>query len=104
MSVYPNIVLMNIMACRIFRKTKLGFWNDTDTTFFRFTKSSHPPSNNISEPTGDVIPLGLRGAARPGPGHARKIGVSVTTEVDQDCDGSDIAYGEVENKEHRSIV
>ncbi|KAF9553169.1 hypothetical protein CPC08DRAFT_728110 [Agrocybe pediades] len=104
MFIYPNIVLMNIMACRIFRKTKLDFRNDTDTTFFGFTKSSNPPSENISEPTRNVIPLALRGAAHPGPGHGRTVGVSVTTEVDQDCDVADIEYGEAKNKERHSIV
>lgn len=58
----PNIALTNIMACRIFRKTKLGI-RTPGTSFFGTTSRSTARATDPRTPDG--IPLALRRRGAP---------------------------------------
>ncbi|PPQ70819.1 hypothetical protein CVT24_001036 [Panaeolus cyanescens] len=50
----PNIALMNIMACRVFRNTKFGVFRETSIS------TSRMGSTNPADRSASVIPLSLR--------------------------------------------
>ncbi|KAF9043113.1 hypothetical protein BJ165DRAFT_1529231 [Panaeolus papilionaceus] len=50
----PNIALMNIMACRVFRNTKFGVFRETSISTSRMN------STNPADRSASVIPLSLR--------------------------------------------
>ncbi|KAF8154826.1 hypothetical protein B0H34DRAFT_718046 [Crassisporium funariophilum] len=53
----PNIMLMNVMACRVFRNTKFGLFRET-----AISTSKMMSRDDVTGPS--VIPLSLRGPAR----------------------------------------
>ncbi|KAF9045141.1 hypothetical protein BJ165DRAFT_1528051 [Panaeolus papilionaceus] len=71
----PNVALMNIMACRVFRKTKFGVFRETTVSSSQWTRS-------IQGRTPNGFPLPIRS------------GPHITTEVltNHDFDTSDVTH------------
>jgi len=86
----PNIALMNIMACRVFRNTKFGFIRET-------TISTSKIGSQTERTAASVIPLSLRKGSNPSHTvleNTRSVGrgVEITKTVEQDYDGSSKEY------------
>lgn len=81
----PNVTLMNIMACRVFRNTKFGIFRGT-------YKHSHSATMSIpNRADGPAIPLSLVATKPNGPDrvasdtttfHANMYGVEITKTVE----------------------
>ncbi|KAJ3511793.1 hypothetical protein NLJ89_g3893 [Agrocybe chaxingu] len=83
MFVVPNVMLMNIMACRVFRRTKFGLYRE---------KTSINTSGVNSKSNDTIIPLSFISNSHPngrlGRGRSNTIGgIEVTKTVEQRTDG-----------------
>jgi len=94
----PNIALMNIMACRVFRNTKLGL-NREASSFFN-SKASRTDAQ-----VSGAIPLSLRHNQLRSNGHTLQAAVNVTKTIDveHDYDMSDKDSGERDTKERDMV-
>ncbi|KDR73162.1 hypothetical protein GALMADRAFT_125223 [Galerina marginata CBS 339.88] len=94
----PNITLMNIMACRVFRNTKLGMSREP-------TISSNSKLMSRGETPTTIIPLSLRkgNQSRAAP-HKEINGVEITKTIEHDYDISDKESRESRyTKEHTMV-